>query len=294
MKPHRALAVLCVFGALSVSVNARADAVSEAQNLVDEAEYDQAARVLRKALASGGLQKAELVDLYRLQGTVMVALGKRARAEAAFRNLILADPSYTMPRGVSPKVREVFDAVFSTLRTSGGLDETFKPQLTPVGSVQPGKDVALRLEIGDRTRAAQIQRVQFFYRRVGTPHYTPVDAVRGDDGGWVGTVPGFILDADPEDYTVEYYSEATDAADSRLTGVGTPTLPLVFEVLGTQADLGSGTGSGTAEEDDTTLWVTIGVVTGAVVVVGALVGIGAYVLLSQQGTGTATVTVTKN
>lgn len=231
--------------------------IDEAQGLIDEAEYDEAARVLRRALAKGELSKSELTDLYRLQGTVMVALGRRDRAAAAFRNLILADPGASMAHTVSPKVRGVFEDVFEELRESGTLDQAFDPKFTPVGSVAPGADVTLTLEIGDQGHAGQINAVSFYYRRVGTPHYSSVSGVRNEAGAYVGVIPGFFLDAEREDYAVEYYVEAADVDGERLTGVGMPTLPLQFDVLGT-AETETDTEPAAAGQTDVGSWVVLG------------------------------------
>jgi len=291
MKTTRFLAVVALLGALGLTAEARAsDFAQRAQELIDDAEYDQAARVLREGLSRSGLSKAELVKLYSLQGTVMVALGRRDRADAAFRNLIVAEPGYTPPRGTSPKVREVFEAVHAELTDSGALDKSFRPEHMPVGSVAPGNDVTLRLDIGATERAAEIAKVQIFYRRLARPHYSSLYAAKTPDGGYQGAVPGFFLGSERDDYAVEYYIEAIDTSEGRLTGVGSSTLPLTFEVLGTREDYVTDNGE---PEEDGSVWVTVGVIAGAVVVVGALVGIGvgAYILMNQEGEGSAKVTV---
>ena len=287
---------ICAAFALAILVAAPAragESADKAQNLIDDAEYDQAARVLRDALSRGGLGKDELIELYSLQGTVMVALSRRDRAEAAFRNLLVASPGFELPRGTSPKVREVFDAVSAELAESGASDQAFKPEHIPAGSVAPGNDVTLRLDIGASERAAEIAKVQLFYRRLGTPHYQSVFANQTPDGGYQGAVPGFDLDSETEDYAIEYYIEASDAAEARLTGVGTSTLPLSFEVLGTAVGQGDPNGGDGSTEDDGSTLMTVGVIVGAVVVVAALVGggIGLYILLNQEGEGSAQVTV---
>ncbi|MBN2358692.1 MAG: hypothetical protein JXR83_04520 [Deltaproteobacteria bacterium] len=289
MRTTFAKSLLCAVLAFASAPLALADgSVRKAQDLVDDAEYTEAAKVLRQALARGGLSKSELVELYRLQGTVNIALGRRERAEAAFRNLITAEPAFALPNGTSPKVREVFDAVHDEMLKGGGLDEVFRPQHIPVGTVAPSKDVTLHLEIGASERAAQIAKVQAFYRRLGTTHFSSVFANQAAGGGYDATIPGFVLDAELDDYAIEYYIEATDAQENRLTGVGKPSFPLVFEVLGTRADDAVADG----QPAGNTLWITLGVAAGAVVVIGALVGVGAYFLLTQKGTGSATITVT--
>lgn len=282
------LFLLLFISALTLSSQALASAVQEAQDLVDEAEYSQASKVIRQALASGRLNKAELIQMYQVQGTVFVALGKQSRAEAAFRNLILADPSFRLASGVSPKVRAVFEEVQRNLLESGALDQAYKPSLEPIATVVPSKDVALRLRVG--ARAQDIKRVQFFYRRVGTSHYASIDATATADGSWEGAIPGFFLDAERQDYLVEYYAEASDEAQQRLTGVGLPTLPLSFEVLGNEAELGNERDPGPSSGLPLA---TIGIAVGAVAVVGILAGVGLYFLLNQQGEGSAQVHVVK-
>jgi len=290
MRTTLCTSLLAAVTLLGSAPTARADEyVSKAQDLVDDAEYTEAAKVLRQALARGGLSKTELVELYRLQGTVNIAIGRRERAEAAFRNLITADPSFALPQGTSPKVREVFDAVHQEMLKAGGLDEVFRPQHTPIGTVVPSKDVTLHMDVGAKERATQIAKVQVFYRRLGTPHFSSVFANPAPSGGYDAVIPGFVLDAEPEDYAIEYYIEATDAQENRLTGVGKPSFPLNFEVLGTRPDDSAGS---TSKPADNTLWITLGVAAGATVVIGALVGVGAYFLLTQKGSGSATVTVT--
>jgi hypothetical protein len=291
------LALLLGFVVLTTQTARAEDVLQNAQDLIDEAEYDQAAKMLRTALSRGGLSRSELVQLYRMQGTVAVALGKERLAQAAFRNLIVADPGFSLSAGTSPKVRAIFDEVRRELLESGGLDEIFKPEHTPPGTVNPGADVALSFRVVDNSRSAKIQKVFAFYRRVGTPHYASVNASRSDGGEYVATVPGFILDAEDEDYAFDYYIEANDADDNRLTGVGTAALPLRFEVLGKSAGADGNDGNdGTKpdiEGEDNSLLMTIGIVAGGVVVVGALIGVGVYLLMQQQGEGSATVTVSK-
>lgn len=279
--------ILLLF-AMIVSSLAYAGPVQEAQDLVDEAEYSQAAKVMRKALASGQLSKNELIQLYQVQATVYIALGNRARAEAAFRNLILAEPGFEMPSGVSPKVRAAFAEVKQNLLHSGALDQAYKPSLDPIASVPGNKDVPLSLHLG--ARASEIKRVQIFYRRVGSPHYASIDANLDKPGSWKAAIPGFFVDKEREDYAVEYYAEASDADQRRLTGVGLPTMPLTFEVLGNDNALSNG-----REDDDgqSIPVATIAIAAGAVVAVAVLAGVGLYFLLNQQGEGSANIHIVK-
>lgn len=225
MNRLQAPSLLLLFSLL-LSPLAIAGPVQDAQDLVDEAEYSQASKLIRKALASGQLSKAELIQLYRVQATVFIALGKRSRAEAAFRNLILAEPNFIMPSSVSPKVRSVFAEVKQNLLRSGALEQVYKASMDPIASVSGDKDVPLLLHIG--ARAAEIKRVQFFYRRVGTAHYASIDAKLNPAKDWQAVIPGFFVDKEREDYAVEYYAEARGASQQRLTGVGLATMPLTL------------------------------------------------------------------
>jgi hypothetical protein len=102
-----AVAVACLLGGAS---DARADtrALDKAREALDQLDYAAAKEALAEALASGGNGPEELVEIYRMTGTVAASLGDAKAATDAFKRLLALRPKATLPAGTSPKISRPF------------------------------------------------------------------------------------------------------------------------------------------------------------------------------------------
>lgn len=109
----------------------------------DALQYDQAVptfdRLIQALTAGGQIQKPDvLVQAYALRARARFALGDQPGAEQDFSALLLVDPSFALPAGVSPRVVAVFDAVKKVTVGQASIS------MTPPGDVQiDGRTYAL-------------------------------------------------------------------------------------------------------------------------------------------------------
>lgn len=107
--------LLAVLGASAITMAplARADGgspLARARTALDALEYEKASRLLDEALRGGGNQPQQVVEIYRLHGEVLAAMGRTADAELKFERLLVLDPKARLADGTSPKISEPFQA----------------------------------------------------------------------------------------------------------------------------------------------------------------------------------------
>ena len=71
--------------------------LSRARDAWSNADYEQVPSLFRKAIETGGLAKADVVDAYVRTGAALAIAGKKSPAIAAFRKAALLDPDFQLP-----------------------------------------------------------------------------------------------------------------------------------------------------------------------------------------------------
>lgn len=265
--------------------------VRRAQSLMDNAEYGQAMRVVELALTRADLDDASRADLYWLEATCSISLGKDADAKASFLRLLALRPGHEIDPYTPPKIKRLFEETRTAFAESGGLYKLYQPRLSPVDNVQPGTPTQLTLSFGNPEAASNVAGVTLWVRRIGTSDFNAIDARRtaSAERAYVAEIPAFLLAPDAETYGMEYFVDVSDADGRRLTGVGSRALPLTFKVVRLSApDVAVPTPAASVETDYTPI--VIGGIVGGVVLAG---GVAATILLLQPGTAQARVVVSQ-
>jgi hypothetical protein len=257
---------------------AAAKPVEKARQLIEDAEFDQALKVINEALGSTDNSDAILVALYELQGTAYLFQNKEDKARAAFERLLQADPDHQLPKATSTKIRTLFEQVRADRRP-------VKLAHTKLASAKAGQRLDVRAQIADLPQGA---KPRLYYRRAGTEGYSSTSFV-SEPPDYVAKVPAFELPAEDAEYSLEYYLEVGDATGRRIAGVADALSPLRVRVSAKdEAAPGPATApvveSGEAWYQKWWVWTIVGVV-----VVGA--GVGAGVALSLPSDATVPVTV---
>jgi len=292
----RALAIVC--SALVVAPSAyAADApdpyLVKARELMDEAEYTAAAKVIRQGLARDELTGDGLVEHYLLEATCYASLNKTGQARSSFVKLLTINPRYRMDNSVSPKVRQIFDDVREEIGAVSDPESTITAEHIPVGTRAPATAVPVKIALSGDGVDEKVARVVVHVRRLGTSDYSRLDATKADADKSAGAgrtfnaeIPPLLVGEEPESYAMEYFVEVQDGEGKLVTGVGTRGLPLTF-LVATRAELAEG-----IDDDGIPLFVPIAIGAGlaTVVVVAGVSAVVAFVLL-QPKTGSATVTV---
>lgn len=265
--------------------------VETAEELMDEAEYARAQRVIDKGLARPGLSDEVLMKLYLAEGVCWVSLGNNARARSSFAKLLTLAPTFDPGTSLAPKIRKQLDKVREQLLASGDLQNLYDVRHRPLGNVSPEGDAVVEVAFGNEERAGDVQRVVVHVRRTGTSEFAALDATRqAGTQTWRARLPAFLLPAESETYAVEYYLEALADGEVRVAGAGSPDLPLSFRVVPKAVLLREEAVDEGAGFPIVPVAVGVGVGVGALVAVAAV--IGGVVLLAPR-TGSATVTVTQ-
>jgi|GEM_PF-5904624 tetratricopeptide (TPR) repeat protein len=85
--------------------------------LVNEFEEKKALKVLKRALAWRKNDDALRAKIFLYQGIAYFELLQKADATAAFRRALESDPRVSLPKAISPKIRELFSSMQKALET---------------------------------------------------------------------------------------------------------------------------------------------------------------------------------
>lgn len=268
------LALTASSGALAATKNP----IEKARQLLEDAEFEPALKIINEALGSPDNSDAMLVQLYELQGTAYLFLSKEDKARASFERLLQADPDHQLPKSTSNKIRTLFEQVRAERKS-------VKLKHGGIATAKPGERLDVRAQISDLPPGA---KTRLYYRRAGTEGYSSTSfAAEGSD--YVAKVPAFELPVEDSEYALEYYLEVGDSAGRRVAGVGDALTPLRVRVSGkAEPAMPEGPAPAAAQEESWYekwwVWTLVGVV-----VVGAGVGVG--VALTQPGDATLPITV---
>jgi tetratricopeptide (TPR) repeat protein len=260
--------------------------LGQAQEALDAGDLDQASQELQRALAQPDNSDDVLVEIYKLQGIVALYRGDRAAARQALEKLFQARPDYALPKGTSPKIRDLFNEVQEDVRKRRVKPVTLT--FEPLTQLAAGGPANLSAQVDDLPEGA---RVRLFYRRAGSEAFSALELQRGANGAFSGTLPAAELPIDAAPFGLEYYLEVDDAAGRRLAGRGDSLAPLTVRVHAPQAETAPVQPPPPEAEEETAwygqwyLWAGVGVVA------AAAAGVGIY-YATRPATGTLPVTVT--
>jgi hypothetical protein len=205
------------------------------QQLMDDAEYQQARRQMDRLLRNPKLGVDQRVGLYAAHAFCDVSLGDDTSAQQSFQKLLTLQPTYKAdPAATSPKVLEVFELVRARMAEQGALDSAYQPEFQPVPDAVAGEGVPVKVGFKGPP-AASVERVFVRYRRVGEASFESAELPRAaQTPTFAGAIDASVLQG-AEAFDVEYFLDALGAGGERLTGVGTANLPLQFHVASQQA-----------------------------------------------------------
>jgi hypothetical protein len=97
-----------VAGLLLSSMAAASPTLDKARALVGDLKYAEAGKVLQAAEAVTGNTRAELIEIYELEGIVFGSLNKAEPAQLAFSRLLSLDPEHKLNGKFAPRVTTPF------------------------------------------------------------------------------------------------------------------------------------------------------------------------------------------
>lgn len=137
------VALVVVIAGLAAPVRADdvAHDLAEARKLEAALDYAGALRIVDQALARGGSDTFQYIELHLLGGKLAAGLDRAAEAEAHFARVLALKPETALPAGTSPKITAPFDAAKAksvpltiTVTNLRGL-VTLVPSADPLGLV---------------------------------------------------------------------------------------------------------------------------------------------------------------
>jgi hypothetical protein len=93
--------------------------LDQAQQAIDDIDYDAAKKLATEAIESGKLEGKALHRAYRLAGESAAALGDAKLAKEHFLRWIVLDPKAELPAGSSPKIGQPFSEARAQADTLG-------------------------------------------------------------------------------------------------------------------------------------------------------------------------------
>ena len=125
------------------------DDLKQAEQLYKQMQYDKAITIITHVLESPKNNPEQLVEMYRLQGLCLSALGRTEESVKAFRRLLAIDPTFRLSLKVSPKLSPPFSKALNieqkpiallhkppeTVKTPAGQELEVTLQSDPLGMV---------------------------------------------------------------------------------------------------------------------------------------------------------------
>lgn len=181
-----------------------------AKKQIDSLEFEGAAKLLSEAAEVTGNERAVVLEILELQGIVWGSLGGTDMARNAFRALLLLNPTYTLPRGQSPRVRAPFNLAKEQTAASGLVLEA---------DVQRGSQVIEALAVRVKNNVPSLGQVVAFHLAVGGEART--ERVKLDKEGRASVKVGAKR--------VKWWAELLGARDAVLMHLGDATHPMEEE-----------------------------------------------------------------
>jgi hypothetical protein len=260
--------------------------LGQAQSALDDGDLEKAWNELQKAQAQPDNSDDALVEIYKLQGIVALYRGDKQAARQALEKLFQVRPDYSLPKGTSPKIRDLFTQVQEDVRQHRVKPVTL--DFEPITSLAAGGPAVLAAQIGDLPEGA---RARLFYRRAGSEAFSSVDLKRNEGTKFTATLPAAELPADEAPFGLEYYVEVDDAAGRRLAGRGDALAPLTARVHAPASGEPAVTTPPPTTEPESAWYARWYVWAGVGVVAAAGAGTAIY-FATRTNTGTLPVTVT--
>ena len=198
-------------------------------------EYERAAELALRSVASSGQRGKLAVEALRLAGSAQAVLGMRGPATKTFESLLAIAPGFRLPEDSSPRIRAIFEPVRARwlirreaeLRHKLGSD-LFAMQLNVEvpHTVRGGRPLPVRLHLVDPKRLAQ--DVLVFHRREGIKTYSRMRS-RARLGRTTLHLPGMIT-ASARPYRLQLYVEVLHDSGIALRRFAKDTHPRVVAV----------------------------------------------------------------
>jgi len=123
----------------------------------DSGDFDQVPALCQKALAKGGLGKANALDVYTRLGAALAIAGQKKPAIAAFRRAALIDPSFRVPPEAGKTALALADTARREQKRAGTLALSF--EVAGGGDVASGSAFGIDVSLTAPTRGSPVSAI---------------------------------------------------------------------------------------------------------------------------------------
>lgn len=245
------------------------DLLASAEAAYSEVDFERARAAASEAISTGGLSPTELVRAYQLVGVSASALGDASAAREAFVQMVSIDPDAHLDDTVPPRLRAPFLEARGQVSGRSGRLSAEVQLARAYGALRIALTDPFDLVVTVRLHARVEGQVEFT-----TSEHDPEPEIMARESG--------ASSAD----RMEYWLEALDAHGNQVLLVGTEYEP---RVVGRIAAVAAGEGTTPVDSGgpgilgEPVFWIIVG----AVVAVGAGIGIG-FAIDSQSHVGLQT------
>lgn len=206
--------------------------IGRAQDMFDDARYEESIQTLSGALVRPGTSSEERVKVLKLLAFNYITIGKNEEADAAVRAIYVLDETFELPNTESPRFRDVFKKTKSTWESEGkpGREAAKATAETPIRivhspppQVKSGTLVKIEGKIDDD--AGRVQKVELSVKGGPKGKFTTKPLIYSM-GSFRGQIPANAV-APP---LVEYYILALDKDGLPLASRGDVDAPLRIAV----------------------------------------------------------------
>ncbi len=184
---------------VTIAVIAAVSPVQRAEQLYNQARYEDALKALGRSCQGANIRESEQVACEKLRAFALVALGRETEARAAFDRLIVANPDADLGADVSPKLQALFSSAKREIAQVMSLQlEVVSPGVASGSGSQAPWPLTVRIP-GD----VFLDALHAHIATASTSRYTDV-TLRSQDGVWIG-----MYEPPTEPSAPRYYLVAT-------------------------------------------------------------------------------------
>ncbi len=226
---ERMLALLVVVAVLAIAGYVRAEAhpadthIAHAEGLYGDLRFEDALKVLNRALATRDNPRTHLVRIYLLRGICLASIGKYAEAKQSFARLLALDPTFRLDKDIAPRVRAPFQELLKK-------PPRLEVQLLPPTAAVKGEPIVFLSQV-KADSVGMVRHVKVWFRQGIAGGYKSVRAGLRGEGETRINIPVMAWEGQAPGGNVSWYAMVLGENDGNLRRFGDALHPLELKVV---------------------------------------------------------------
>lgn len=222
-------ALLAVAAILGTAGYVRAEAhpadthIAHAEGLYGDLRFEDALKVLDRALAVRDNSHTQLVRVYLLRGICLASIGRYREAKQSFARLLALDPTFRLDKDIAPRVRAPFQELLKK-------PPRLEVRLLPPPAAVKGKPIVFVSQV-KADSVGMVRHIRVWFRQGVAGGYKSVRADLRGEGETRIPIPVVAWEGKAPGGNVSWYAMVLGENDGNLKRFGDALHPLELKVV---------------------------------------------------------------